>query len=149
MSAEFDDAGALAAAAGALKERDFGARIETYGPVPMRRVAESLGRPAGILPLLALGAALAGGLAFMGLCLYASGVDYVFDVGGRPRFSWPAFLVPSVSFGTLCGGLTALLALLVQNRLAESFANSTSSKNSSFRTRSASFWVALLRRLPL
>lgn len=117
VSAEFDDAGALAAAAGALKERDFGARIETYGPVPMRRVAESLGRPAGILPLLALGAALAGGLAFMGLCLYASGVDYVFDVGGRPRFSWPAFLVPSVSFGTLCGGLTALLALLVQNRL--------------------------------
>lgn len=117
ISAEFDDAGALADAVKALKARDFGARIETYGPVPMRRAAEILERPAGILPLLALGAALAGGIAFMGMCLYATGFDYVFDVGGRPRFSWQAFLVPSVSFGTLCGGLTALLALLFQNRL--------------------------------
>ncbi|WP_053078787.1 quinol:electron acceptor oxidoreductase subunit ActD [Methylobacterium tarhaniae] len=117
VSAEFDDAGALAAAVRALKERDFSARIETYGPVPMRRAADALGRPAGILPLLALGAALAGGLAFMALCLYASGIDYVFDVGGRPRFSWQAFMVPSVSFGTLCGGLTTVLALLFQNRL--------------------------------
>ncbi|UHC18863.1 DUF3341 domain-containing protein [Methylobacterium currus] len=117
VSAEFDDADRLAAAVRALKARDLGARIETYGPVPMRGAADALGRPAGILPLLAFGAALAGGAAFMAMCLYASGVDYVFDVGGRPRFSWQAFLVPSVSFGTLCGGLTAVVALLFQNRL--------------------------------
>ncbi|MFH6784134.1 MULTISPECIES: quinol:electron acceptor oxidoreductase subunit ActD [Methylobacterium] len=117
VSAEFDDAGDLAAAVKALQARDFGARIETYGPVPMGRAATLLGRPAGILPLLALGAALLGFVAFMAMCLYASGVDYVFDVGGRPRFSWQAFLVPSVSFGTLCGGLTTVLSLLFQNRL--------------------------------
>jgi hypothetical protein len=117
VSAEFDDAGDLAGAVRALKERDYGARIETYGPVPMARAADALGRPAGILPLLALGTALAGGTAFMLMCLYASGIDYVFDVGGRPRFSWQAFMVPSVSFGTLCGGLATVLALLFQNRL--------------------------------
>ncbi|PIK71377.1 polysulfide reductase, partial [Methylobacterium frigidaeris] len=117
ISAEFDDAGALAAAVKAMKERDLGARIETYGPVPMRRAADILGRPAGILQFLALGAALAGGTAFMAMCLYATGFDYVFDVGGRPLFSWQAFLVPSMSFGTLCGGLTTVLALLFQNRL--------------------------------
>ena len=117
VSAEFAQAGDLAAAVEALKDRDLGARIETYGPVPMARVARALGHPAGILPLLALGAALAGGLAFMAMCLYASGIDYVFDVGGRPRFSWQSFMVPSVSFGTLCGGLATVLALLFQNRL--------------------------------
>ncbi|MET7245672.1 quinol:electron acceptor oxidoreductase subunit ActD [Methylobacterium sp. EM32] len=117
VSAEFDNAGTLAAAVKAMRARDFGARIETYGPVPMPRAADALGRPAGILPPLALGAALLGGIAFMAMCLYATGFDYVFDVGGRPRFSWQAFMVPSVSFGILCGGLTALLALLFQNRL--------------------------------
>ncbi len=102
----------------ALKQRDFGARVETYGPVPMRRAAETLGRPAGILPLLALGAALAAASpSWPCASTRPTGFDYVFDVGGRPRFSWQAFLVPSVSFGTLCGGLTALLALLFQNRL--------------------------------
>ncbi len=83
----------------------------------MGGVTRALQQPAGILPLVALGAALAGGCAFMAMCLYATGFDYVFDVGGRPLFSWQSFMVPSVSFGTLCGGLVTVLALLFQNRL--------------------------------
>ena len=53
----------------------------------------------------------------MALCLYATGYDYVFNIGGRPRFSWPAFVVPSTSFAMLTGTLAVLLALLVFNRL--------------------------------
>jgi hypothetical protein len=59
----------------------------------------------------------AGFAAMFGMCAYATTSDYVFNIGGRPLFSWPAFIVPSVSFGCLCAGLTVMGAMLVLNRL--------------------------------
>ncbi len=51
------------------------------------------------------------------MCIYATAYDYVFLIGGRPRFSWPSFVVPSVSFAMLCGCLSVHAALLWLNRL--------------------------------
>ncbi|GJD47880.1 hypothetical protein OPKNFCMD_0592 [Methylobacterium crusticola] len=115
VTAEFASARDLAAAMRTVGS--LGARREAYGPVPMPEAAEILGQPAGHIPLFALAAALAGAAAFMAMCLYAVGIDYVFDIGGRPRLSWQSFVVPSVSFGMLCGALATVLALLVENRL--------------------------------
>ncbi|WP_298955188.1 quinol:electron acceptor oxidoreductase subunit ActD [uncultured Methylobacterium sp.] len=117
ISAEFDSDRSLATALHALGRRDVGARLDAYGPVPMPETARALDLPASHIPLIGLGAAVAAGAGFMGLCLYASGIDYVFDVGGRPRFSWPAFLVPSASLAMLGGTLAVLATLLVASRL--------------------------------
>ena len=64
-----------------------------------------------------LAGAIAGGALMMGMCLYGSGFDYVLDIGGRPRFSWPAFVIPSFSFAMLAGALALWLTLFVQIRL--------------------------------
>ncbi len=53
----------------------------------------------------------------MGMCIYATAYDYVFDIGGRPRVSWPAFVVPSLSFALMTGALATYLAMLFLNRL--------------------------------
>ncbi len=121
VSAEFATQDQLAAATRALARRHprHGGivRLDAFGPVPMPDALRALGRhDRSILPY-ALGAALAGGAAFYGMCVYATAYGYVFDVGGRPRFSWPSFVVPSVSVAMMSGTLAVHAVLLFVNRL--------------------------------
>ncbi len=83
----------------------------------MPRTIRALGLEGRSILPYALGGAIVGGAAFYGMCIYATAYDYVFLIGGRPRFSWPSFVVPSVSFAMLCGCLAVHAALLVLNRL--------------------------------
>jgi Ni/Fe-hydrogenase subunit HybB-like protein len=116
VGAEFADEAALVAAVRLLRARGFG-RVDTYTPMPLRKIAEALGLSQDMLPLVALLGFLAGSGFMFGICAYATTEDYVFDIGGRPRFSWPAFIVPSVSCGLLCAALATFLAMLGANRL--------------------------------
>jgi Ni/Fe-hydrogenase subunit HybB-like protein len=121
VSAEFATQDQLAAAMRALARRHpsrgGNVRLDAFGPVPMADALTTLGRHnRSVLPY-ALGAALAGGAAFYGMCVYATAYGYVFDVGGRPRFSWPSFVVPSVSFAMMSGTLAVHAVLLFVNRL--------------------------------
>ena len=52
-----------------------------------------------------------------GMCTYATVWSYRFNVGNRPQFAWPAFVVPSFSFAMLAGTVFAVVALLVRSRL--------------------------------
>ena len=92
-------------AAHALRPKDFG-RLEIYSPVPVPGALEALGRSHRSIPsFMALGGAVLGFALMMGMCIYATTVSYVFDIGGRPLVSWPAFIVPSVSFAVLTSAL--------------------------------------------
>ena len=116
VSAEFDSEDAVSAALRALSVRRFG-RLDAYSPVPIRGAADlaALGSRS-LFPLTVL-AALLGGGAMFGMCSWATIYGYRFNIGGRPLFSWPAFVVPSVSFGMLTGALTVVALLLVTSRL--------------------------------
>ena len=104
---------------GALEElqaADLG-RLDAFSPVPVPEVDKvlQLARQP-IYPFAVVGAVL-GGAAMFAMCTYATVVSYRFNVGGRPQFGWPAFLVPSMSSAMLGGSLVALLAMFVLNRL--------------------------------
>ena len=116
VSAEFETADGMVAALEALHPRELG-RLDAFSPVPVPAAGDvlRLGRQP-IHPYAILGAAV-GALAMFGMCTYATVWSYRFNIGGRPLFSWPAFIVPSVSFAMLCGSATAILMLLVLNRL--------------------------------
>ena len=105
VAAEFGSPAGVLAAARALHPRDFG-RLEIYSPVPVPGALEALGRTHRAVPtMMALGGSVLGFALMMGMCVYATTVSYVFDIGGRPLVSWPAFIVPSVSFATLTAAL--------------------------------------------
>ncbi len=105
VAAEFASPDAVLAAARALKPKDLG-RLEIYSPVPVSGALEALGRTHRSVPtFMALGGAVLGFALMMGMCIYATAVSYVFDIGGRPLVSWPAFIVPSVSFAVLTSAL--------------------------------------------
>jgi len=105
ISAEFASPGAVLAAAQAMRARSLG-RLEIYSPVPIPGAVEALGRSRRPIPAwMAVGGVVLGFAAMMGMCIYATAVDYTFDIGGRPLVSWPAFMVPSVSFAMLTGAV--------------------------------------------
>ena len=115
VSAEFATPEAMVSAATALRDRGLG-RLDTYTPVPVPGAATALRLPTEPIHPFALGGILVGGVLMMGMCAWATTTDYVFNIGGRPLFSWPAFVIPCVSFAMLIGTLAVLAALLVLNR---------------------------------
>lgn len=116
VAAEFEDEAGMLGALHALHAADLG-RLDAFSPVPVPGVAEAMQLPRQpIHPFAMLGAVLGGGAMF-GMCSYATVFAYRFNVGGRPQFAWPAFLVPSFSAAMLGGTLVALGALFVLNRL--------------------------------
>ena len=116
VTAEFGDEAAMVGALHALHAADLG-RLDAFSPVPVPGAAEAMKLPRQPIHPFALLGALLGGGAMFGMCTYALVVSYRFNVGGRPQFAWPAFLVPSVSAAMMGGALVALGALLVLNRL--------------------------------
>lgn len=118
VSATFASQGDLAAALQAVSGiSPDQVRLDGHGPVPMPRTLRALGLEGRSILPYALAGALLGGAGFFAMCVYATAYDYVFLIGGRPRLSWPSFVVPSVSFAMLSGCVAIHLALLVLNRL--------------------------------
>ena len=117
IAAEFGSPEAVLAAATALRPGGFG-RLEIYSPVPLEGASAAIGgRPQPIPYYMATGGVILGFALMMGMCIYATAYDYVFDIGGRPRFSWPAFAVPSVSFAMLTGALVVFFNMTFLCRL--------------------------------
>jgi hypothetical protein len=117
VSAEFASPDAVLAAARALSGQNLG-RLDIHSPVPLDGAMDALGlAPRPIPQMMAVGAVVVGFAAMMGMCIYATAYDYVFNIGGRPLISWPAFMVPSVSFATLLGAAAVFLNMTFLNRL--------------------------------
>ena len=117
IAAEFGSPEAVLAAAAALRPTNLG-RLEIYSPVPIEGASAAIGaRPRPIPHYMATGGVILGFALMMGMCIYATAYDYVFDIGGRPRFSWPAFAVPSVSFAMLTGALVVFFNMTFLCRL--------------------------------
>ena len=116
VAAEFDTADAMLAALRALRDRGLG-RLEAFSPAPVWGAAETLRlNDQPIYPFALLGAGL-GAAAMFGMCVYATMLSYRFNIGGRPLFSWPLYIVPSISFAALIGALAVVAALLALSRL--------------------------------
>ena len=116
IAAEFATGDALLASVHALKRRDLG-RLDAHSPVPIQGMTEALDLASSSLSLISIGAVLVGFAAMMGMCIYATAADYVFNIGGRPLVSWPAFVVPSMSFSLAVGAVATAAAMLFLNRL--------------------------------
>src|ERR1700744_5764648 len=73
---------------------------ETHTP----KALESEGSPS-VLPLVVLIAGVVGTLVSFCMQSYASIVSYPIDIGGRPQFSWPAFVPTAFENGILAAVL--------------------------------------------
>jgi hypothetical protein len=115
LMAEFDKPDALIKATEKAYEQGY-RKMDAYTPFPIEELAEALHmHTTGVPPLV-----LAGGLtgATGGFLLQVIGnLDYALNVGGRPLFSWPAFIPITFESTILLAAFAAVFGIIVLNGL--------------------------------
>lgn len=111
VTAEFATPEALVAAVAAARN-DARAGLRAYVPQPVPALVELLGdRQAPLERIAATTVLVAGGICFL-VITWATLWGYRFNIGGRPPFSWPYYVIPCVSAGLLTAALVCFGSLL-------------------------------------
>src|SRR5690606_20101162 len=84
---------------------------DALAPWPVEGLGEALGLSRSVLPVLVLAGGVIGLAAGFLLATWSAVEVYPFNVGGRPSFSWPAFVVPAFETTILVAGFTAVLGM--------------------------------------
>ncbi len=116
VAAEFGEAEAVVAAARAARLRGLG-RLRAYTPLPVDGLDDALGLKPTRLPWIGLAGFLFGSCFCFGLISYATLVSYRLDIGGRPPFSWPYYVIPSLAIGLLFAALAMFAAFMLASQL--------------------------------
>ncbi len=88
--------------------------IETYTPKAL--AADETGE-GSVLPLLIFIGGIFGACAMYALESYSNVVNWPVDIGGRPEFSWPAFVPIAFEVGILFAVSTGFFGYLIINGL--------------------------------
>ncbi len=116
LLAEFNDPTELITAIRRTRDAGF-TYFDAYTPFPIHEVFEALGVHRNILPWLVFGGGLFGAAVGLGLQYWTSVIDYPIIVGGRPQFSWPAFIPITFECTVLFAAFVAVLGMLALNGL--------------------------------
>lgn len=120
LLAEFAEEDRLLGAARALRRAGY-RRLRAYTPYPVEGLPEALGLGASCLPYLVFAGMGGSALFFFAMQSYSAVFAYPLNVGGRPLFSWPAFLPVTLEMTLLFGAITALVGMLLLNRLPQPY----------------------------
>jgi hypothetical protein len=118
LIAEFDSADRLVEAA--RKTRDAGyVRIDALSPFALSELDEALRLPPNRVPLIFLIGGICGGLFGFLMQVYSCVYSYPINVGGRPLYSWPAFIPITFELTILSAGLCGAFGMLIANGLPQ------------------------------
>lgn len=120
VMARFRDPQELLHAVEAAREAGY-TKMDAYTPYPVEAVFEALGHRNSKVPFLTLCGGLAGAIGGFSLCYWSSVIAYPINVGGRPFFSWPAWIPVTFECAVLVGGLTAAIGMIALNRLPQPY----------------------------
>jgi hypothetical protein len=78
---------------------------------------EALALRGPVIGWVAVVGMLLGGFGCFAMITFATVTDYPINIGARPLWSWPYFVIPSFAFGTLSAAILAFVAMLFLDRL--------------------------------
>jgi hypothetical protein len=114
LLAEFETPGELVNAAHQAHQ-DGWRHLDCYSPFPLEEAAEAIGFHRNRVPLITLLGGITGGASMFLLETWISMWAYPVNIGGRPLFSWPAFIVPAYEITILFAGLSAAFGMFALN----------------------------------
>ncbi len=117
LLAEFETPGDLVRAAQQAR-KDGWRRMDCYTPYPMEEAAAAIGFHRDKVPLLTLIGGLMGAAAMFAMETWISVLAYPLNIGGRPTYSWPAFIVPAYEWTILWAGLSAAFGMFAREWIA-------------------------------
>ncbi len=120
LMAEFDSPQHLVAAAEQTRAAGY-RKVDAYTPFPIEELAEALGHHHSKVPLLVLGGGIAGCLGGIGLQYWVSAIAYPLNIGGKPYWSWPAFIPVTFETTILLAAFAAVLGMLALNGLPQPY----------------------------
>jgi hypothetical protein len=114
LLAEFKAPEEIVKAAGAVYAAGY-RKVDAYTPYPMEDVLDALHLHETHVPKLALAGGLAGLGGGFALQYWSSVIAYPLNIGGRPLFSWPAFIVPTFETTVLGAAIATVIGMLLLN----------------------------------
>jgi hypothetical protein len=120
LLAEFDTASGVVRAAREVRAQGY-RKLDAYTPYPMEELTDALDLHRTRVPLVVLGGGILGLLFGWGLQYYTAVVDYPINIGGRPAYAWPAFVVPTFETTVLFAAFAALFGMLALNGLPQPY----------------------------
>ncbi len=117
LMAELPSAQALTDAAAKVHAAGY-REVDAYSPFPIEAVSEIVcEHKRSVMPKIVLAGGLLGLLGGFGLEYWASVIKYPLNIGGRPFFSWPSFIIPAYECTILGASLAGVFGMLFVNGL--------------------------------
>ena len=118
LLAEFNTPRELVRATEAAREAGY-RRMECYTPYPVEETATALNCHKTSVPLVCLIGGILGLVTAYMMETWISVWAYPLNIGGRPLFSWAAFIIPGYEWTILFSGLAAGFGMVALNGLPQ------------------------------
>jgi hypothetical protein len=140
IMAEFEGPTELVNAARKTFEAGY-RRINGYSPYPIEELSEAIGFTHSSLPLIVFIGGVLGGLGGFFMQYWIEVINYPLNVGGKPYNSWPAFIPITFECTVLMAAFSAVLGMLVLNKLPQPYHPVFNAPNFALATRDRFFLV--------
>ena len=138
IMAQFDNPTDLVNAARTVYESGY-RRINGYSPYPIEELSEAIGFTHTSLPLIVFIGGVIGGVSGFLMQYWIEVVNYPLIVGGKPYNSWPAFIPITFECTVLFAAFSAVLGMLVLNKLPQPYHPVFNAPNFALATRDRFF----------
>lgn len=108
--AEFEDPTAFVEAAKKVKQRGY-RKFDAYSPYPIKDLFSIVPGRNPVAPIVFLGGAVGAATAWA-MQYYVAAIDNPLNIGGRPLYSWPAFIPILFELTVLCAAFAAFFGTL-------------------------------------
>ncbi|HVN55176.1 MAG TPA: DUF3341 domain-containing protein [Anaerolineaceae bacterium] len=96
-------------------------RVDAYTPFPVEGLYQALRLRSSPLPFVILAGGIAGALTGFLMQTFANVVDLPLNIGGRPLFSWPAYIPITFELTILFAAGAGILGLFYFTRFPEPY----------------------------
>ena len=120
LLAKFDSPESLSTAVSRVYENGY-RQFDAYSPYPVEGISRAMRLKGSRLPYVILAGALLGGAGGFFMQFYATVIDYPLNIGGRPLFSWPAYIPITFELTILTAAIFGVLGLLVVTRFPQPY----------------------------